>query len=211
MLPEQIILCDIQRAVVDAWQSYFEGIAGVAIIHANIFDQEADALVSPANSFGRMDGGLDEQIVDFLGETIQDAVLDIIYDRHEGELVVGLAEVIPTNHAHFPYLVCAPTMRVPQNVSRTVNPYLAFRAALRAVRDFNKAQGFPIHSLLVPGLGTSTGYMPPLRAARQMRAAYDHIVFRKRPNLDISLDAGVDSTDRSVVVGRESAVPPRLA
>ena len=30
------------------------------------------------------------------------------------------------------YLVCAPTMRVPTNVSKTVNAYLAFRAVLRA-------------------------------------------------------------------------------
>ena len=210
MLPKQIILCDINRSVVDTWMSYFDGLAGVEIVHGSVFDQKADALVSPANSFGRMDGGLDEQIVEFLGDTIQDAVLDTIYDRHDGELVVGLAEVVPTSHPHFPYLVCAPTMRVPQNVSRTVNPYLAFRAALRAVREFNRSQGAPIRSLLVPGLGTANGYMPPLRAARQMRAAYDHVVFSKPPNLDISLDAGVDSTDRSEVVGREAAVPPQL-
>lgn len=209
MLPQEIILCDIHRGVVDAWLSYFDGISRIEILHGSVFDQKADALVSPANSFGRMDGGIDEMIVEFLGDSIQDAVLDMILDRHEGELVVGLAEVIPTNHPHFPYLVCAPTMRVPQNVSRTVNSYLAFRAALRAVRDFNIAHGAPIRTLLVPGLGTSNGFMPPLRAARQMRAAYDHVIYGRNPNIDISLDAGVDSTDRSAVVGRE-AIPPHL-
>jgi hypothetical protein len=38
--------------------------------------------------------------------------------------------------------------------------------------------------------------MPPLRAARQMRAAYDTVVFGAPPNLDISLDAGADSDDK---------------
>ncbi len=30
------------------------------------------------------------------------------------------------------YLICAPTMRIPTTVSKTVNSYLAFRAVLRA-------------------------------------------------------------------------------
>jgi len=207
MLPSRIILCSIHRPVADAWHSYFDGVAGVEIACEDLFEREADALVSPANSFGRMDGGLDERIADLLGFAVQDAVLDMVRDRHDGELLVGLAEVIPTNHERFPYLVCAPTMRVPQDVSRTVNSYLAFRAALRAVRDYNAENRNPISTLLVPGLGTGNGCMPPLRAARQMRAAYDHVVFGRHPNLDISLDAGVDSLDRSQVVGRE-AVPP---
>lgn len=210
MLPTRIILCNTPGPVVEGWHSYFDGVAGVEIVGGDIFDVEADALVSPANSFGMMDGGLDEKIANVLGIEVQDAVLDMVYDRHDGELVVGLAEVIPTNHPRYPYLVCAPTMRVPQDVSRTVNAYLAFRATLRAVRDYNKANGKVIDSLLVPGLGTGNGCMPPLRAARQMRAAYDHVAHGKRPNLDISLDAGVDSLDRSQVIGREAAVPPGL-
>jgi O-acetyl-ADP-ribose deacetylase (regulator of RNase III) len=210
MLPSRIILCNTPGPVIDAWHSYFDGVAGVEIVGGDIFSIEADALVSTANSFGRMDGGLDEKIADLLGYGVQDAVLDMVEDRHEGELVVGLAEVVPTNHTRYPYLVCAPTMRMPQDVSRTVNSYLAFRAVLRAVRDYNTQNGKVIDSLLVPGLGTGNGCMPPLRAARQMRAAYDHVVYGRSPNLDISLDAGVDSMDRSQVIGREAAVPPGL-
>ena len=139
----------------------------------NIFTLEADALVSPANSFGRMDGGLDAQIVEFLGEDIESEVQQLIRDRHDGELVVGQAEVVITQATQFPFLVVAPTMRVPQNVSRTVNAYLAFRAALRAVRAFNEEHGDIIQTLLVPGLGTDNGFMPPLRSrppdARRLR------------------------------------------
>ena len=203
----QLILCDNHLTVVEAWQDYFTGLPNVSITCDNIFTLEADALVSPANSFGRMDGGLDAQIVEFLGEDIEMEVQQVIRDRHDGELVVGLAEVIITNASQYPFLIVAPTMRVPQNVSRTVNAYLAFRAALRAVLEFNSLHGGLIQTLLVPGLGTENGFMPPLRAARQMRAAYDVVMLGASPNLDISLDAGADTDDKSKVRSSEAKTP----
>ncbi|MBV9851229.1 MAG: macro domain-containing protein [Armatimonadetes bacterium] len=203
----RIILCDNHLPVVEAWQAYFDGLADVDITCDEIFTVEADALVSPANSFGRMDGGLDAQIVEFLGEDVEIEVQRMIRERHDGELVVGLAEVIITNAPQFPFLIVAPTMRVPQNITRTVNAYLAFRAALRAALAFNDLHGHAINTLLVPGLGTANGFMPPLRAARQMRAAYDAVLCGAPPNLDISLDAGADSDDKFTVRANEAAVP----
>ena len=154
-----------------------------------------------------MDGGLDAQIIEFLGEDVELEVQHVIRERHAGELIVGQAEVVVTLAPQFPYLVVAPTMRVPQNVARTVNAYLAFRAALRAVLAFNALHGDSIQTLLVPGLATSNGFMPPLRAARQMRAAYDTVILGTPPNLDISLDAGADSDDKFTVRATEAAVP----
>ena len=203
----QITLCDAHLPVAEAWQVYFPGLPGVSVLCDNIFTLEADALVSPANSFGRMDGGLDAQIVEFFGEDIESEVQQMIRDRHDGELLVGQAEVVITNAPQFPFLIVAPTMRVPQNVARTVNPYLAFRAALRAVLDFNDLHGGLIGTLLVPGLGTDNGFMPPLRAARQMRAAYDVVMLGAPPNLDISLDAAADSDDKSKVRASEAKLP----
>jgi len=206
----QIILCDTYLPLVEAWQAYFPGLPDVFVTCDNIFTLEADALVSPANSFGRMDGGLDAQIVEFLGEDIESEVQQLIRDRHDGELVVGQAEIIITQATQFPFLVVAPTMRVPQNVSRTVNAYLSFRAALRAVRAFNEEHGDIIQTLLVPGLGTDNGFMPPLRAARQMRAAYDQVMLGAAPNMDISLDAGADSDDKTKLRASEAKVPEGL-
>jgi O-acetyl-ADP-ribose deacetylase (regulator of RNase III) len=45
--------------MVEAWQKYFTGIADVRISHSDIFESSAGAIVSPANSFGYMDGGID--------------------------------------------------------------------------------------------------------------------------------------------------------
>ena len=207
MVPLSLILCDNALPVVEAWRAYFGVFPDIEIVCDDFANQEADGLAAPANSFGRMDGGLDAEIIGLLGEEVESEVQRVIRDRYEGELLVGLAEVVITDHPQFPFLVVAPTMRVPQNIARTANVYLAFRAALRAVRDFNALHGDLISSLLVPGLGTSNGFMPPLRAARQMRAAYDSVMFGLPPNLDISLDAGADSEDKFRVQEAEAASP----
>jgi len=172
----QIILCDINIRIVEAWQARFRGVPEVTAVHGNIFDVKADALVSPANSFGFMDGGLDAAISQFFKGTIQVKVQRLIREKHFGGLPVGQAEVVPTGFERFPYLICAPTMRTPQNVSHTLNAYLAFRAALLAVLEYRRAYPDSICSLACPGLGTSVGGMAADICALQMRAAWDNIL-----------------------------------
>jgi O-acetyl-ADP-ribose deacetylase (regulator of RNase III) len=100
-------------------------------------------------------------------------VQELIRERHHGELPVGAAEVVETGHTGWPFLVVAPTMRVPESVAQTLNPYLAFRAALLAVQRFNAQAREPrIRSLLCPGLGTGIGHVEPDRCAGQMRMAF---------------------------------------
>ena len=95
-----------------------------------------------------------------------------VASEHDGDLPVGQAVVVPTSDAQIPYLVSAPTMRVPMDVSGTVNAYLAFRAAIRAVREFNRTAAKPIESMLCPGLGTAIGQLPARLCAIQMHCAY---------------------------------------
>jgi hypothetical protein len=54
-----IYLRDINTAVVDAWEQAFADAPEVLAPHGDIFEHMADAIVSPANSFGYMDGGID--------------------------------------------------------------------------------------------------------------------------------------------------------
>ena len=63
----QIFLSYRQEELGEAWKSLFEHSPNVTVTELNIFDIGADALVSPANSFGFMDGGLYYQISDLLG------------------------------------------------------------------------------------------------------------------------------------------------
>lgn len=77
----------------------------------------------------------------------------------------------------FPFLVVAPTMRVPgDDLAETIHAYLAMRAAFMAVLDFNRAGPGRIRTLAVPGLGTGVGGMAHDKSAQQMRAAYDMII-----------------------------------
>ena len=176
MLPALICLIDRKQMLVEAWREAFRGCDSVEVLQDDFFSREADAMVSPANSFGIMDGGLDLAIRRELGFAVQSRLQKVILEEHHGELPVGAAEIVATGHARWPYLVSAPTMRVPEVIANTLNPYLAFRAALLAVRRFNQEQAEPrIGSLLCPGLGTGVGGMDSYQCARQMKIALDQV------------------------------------
>lgn len=170
-------LRDLNSAMVLAWRRAFAGCEGVEVSGGDIFGERADAIVSPANSFGYMDGGIDLVYSQFFGWDLQTRLQERLRNEHHGELPVGSALVIETRHAEIPWLVSAPTMRIPMAVPDTVNAWLAFRATLRAVQAHNAANPRkPIQSLLCPGLCTAVGRMPPERSARQMRHAWDVVV-----------------------------------
>jgi O-acetyl-ADP-ribose deacetylase (regulator of RNase III) len=165
-------LRDIDPKVVQAWTIHFRGLANVSISVGDIFELKADAIVSPANSFGYMDGGIDLVYVQRFGWELQDRLQSHLKEQHDGELPVGQATIVETLDREIPYLISAPTMRAPANVSTTLNAYLAFRAAIRAVKHHNVENEMPIRSVLCPGLCTAIGRMSPDLAARQMAAAY---------------------------------------
>lgn len=176
-LPTKIVLADLWDPLTRAWSEAFANVGPVEVRHGDFFAEAADALVSPANSFGIMDGGLDAAIRAKLGAPVETAVQRRIVEDHHGELPVGAAEVLPTGHARWPFLVVAPTMRVPESIAHTLNSYLAFRAALLAVKKHNQCSpDRSIRSLVVPGLGTGIGAMDARRCAVQMRIALDHVM-----------------------------------
>jgi O-acetyl-ADP-ribose deacetylase (regulator of RNase III) len=166
-------LRDIDPNVVQAWTIHFRGLVDVRISIGDIFELKADAIVSPANSFGYMDGGIDLVYVQRFGWELQDRLQSHLKEQHDGELPVGQATIVETLDTDIPYLISAPTMRVPTNVSTTLNAYLAFRAAIRAVKQHNVENEKLIRSVLCPGLCTAIGRMSPDLAARQMAAAYN--------------------------------------
>lgn len=175
-----IILKAINSDLIVAWENFFSEFSNVKISYGNILADTADAIVSPANSFGYMDGGLDLQYSQHFGWDLEKKLRKHLEDEFDGELPVGQATIIPTNRNDIKYLISAPTMRVPMDVSKTVNCFLAFRAILKSIHDFNKTNKNQIQSVLCPGLGTGEGRMPPERAARQMYAAYNNIILGEK-------------------------------
>ncbi|MEN0066929.1 MAG: macro domain-containing protein [Myxococcota bacterium] len=178
-------LRDQSPSRVAAWRAHFEDRSEVDVSEGPIFHRTADALVSPANSFGYMDGGIDLVYVEHFGWDLEDRVRQAIAEDWGGELPVGCALIVPTGRPEgdIRWLICAPTMRVPMNVARTPNAYLAFRAALRAVQAHNEGPLRSIASVMSPGLGTGVGRMPAELCARQMRAAWDEVVHGLRDRL----------------------------
>lgn len=186
-LPSKIVLIDRAQPLVDQWKSQFADCPGVEVLFGDYFQRPADALVSPANSFGIMDGGLDLAIRDQLGFEVEDRLQKVIVEKYHGELPVGCAEVVPTDDPRWRYLVAAPTMRVPEPLGKSLAPYLAFRATLVAVEHRNRRAGRrEIDSLVCCGLGTGVGKVQPSRCAAHMRAAYQLV----------SEPAGIPSFDR---------------
>jgi O-acetyl-ADP-ribose deacetylase (regulator of RNase III) len=90
------------------------------------------------------------------------------------ELLIGEAIVVPTEDARTPWLICAPTMRVPMKIRTSINAYLAMKAILIAAREHRSE--IPIESVAVPGLGTGIGQLAPELAAAQMAQAYREVV-----------------------------------
>lgn len=170
-----IILCDRSDAMVKAWKNYFADDTGVKSVRENILTVPADALLVPANGFGFTDGGIDVAVSGAIFDMgLQDIVRPLIDREYGGELLVGQALVMPTKNTRIRSVVVAPTMRVPEDVSNTVNAYLAMRGALLAVISHNRkaTSANRITSLAVPGLATGVGGMPHERSAYQMWMAY---------------------------------------
>lgn len=180
--PLRLVLCDLNAALVGAWANAFAGIGAVEFWNGSIFDRApADAIVSPANSFGDMGGGIDLAYVRRWGWNLQANLQRAIWMRGNGqshspfqrppaELPVGEAVVVPTFADDVRWMIAAPTMRTPGPVTGTQNAYLAMRAAL-AQAKFHRFE-----RVLCPGLGTLSGRIPPDEAARQMRRAWDAVM-----------------------------------
>jgi O-acetyl-ADP-ribose deacetylase (regulator of RNase III) len=183
----QIVLSAVEDALVDAWKRFCGDLEFVSVHQGSILDLECDAVVSPANSFGFMDGGIDLIYSRHFGGQLQARLQKLIHDTHHGELLVGTAEIVETGNARIPYLIAAPTMRVPMILKDSVNPYLAARAVMLLIqhRRFSSGQreGMPISesvkSVAFPGLGTGVGQVGPNTCARQVRAAIDEAILKK--------------------------------
>ena len=170
---EKLYLVDSKPELCDKWRQVFSSYPEVEILEGDYFQQSADAIVSPANSFGIMDGGLDLAIRNELGFQVEKDIQEVILKKYHGEMPIGSAEIINTNHNKWSYLIAAPTMRIPENIAFTLNAYIAFRAILIAINSFNESKpNRTIKTLICSGLGTGIGSMEPVKCAAQMRAAY---------------------------------------
>jgi O-acetyl-ADP-ribose deacetylase (regulator of RNase III) len=170
-----IQLIDNNKQMCEAWESQFKGCKDVTIFHGDIFEKSTDSIVSPANSFGFMDGGLDLLISEIMGWQIQEGLQKEIRDKYFGELLVGQALLIDTDFESIPFLISAPTMRVPMILKDSVNVYLASRAIFLLLKQNHHR----ISIVTMCGVGTGVGKVPYDICAKQMKQAYDDVWLEK--------------------------------
>ncbi|TDC92075.1 phage tail protein [Saccharopolyspora aridisoli] len=176
----QLVLCALDEPLAAAWQEIAESRPGISVHQGSVLDVQVDAVVSPANSYGWMRGGIDAVYARAFPE-VEERVRSAVLAYHGGELPVGEALLVPTGVPNPIWLISAPTMREPGETlpADTVHPYLAARAMLRlwasAVLDNGAPVHRVVHSIAMPGLGTGIGGAVPQLCARQVAAAWDEV------------------------------------
>jgi len=176
----KLLLVDLQSVLIEELKKSFAGLPNVEFYNSR-FEQlpEYDCIVSAANSFGLMDGGVDAAITVYFGDQLQKRVQQRILEDFEGEQPVGTSFIISTKNSKHPWCAHTPTMRVPMSVEGTDHVYLAMKAMLNAVKKHNSSTepGDRIKSVACTGLGTFYGKLALDEAARQMALAYKNFLF----------------------------------
>ncbi|GAB3137773.1 hypothetical protein GCM10027290_04140 [Micromonospora sonneratiae] len=169
----RVVLRDVNAKVVQAWRSAFADTPEVEIAKGSIINQHVDAWVSPTNSRGRMDGGVDAVIKRHLGAGIQLRVQRAIRDQFGGSLPIGSAVCVPSGATSPKFLISTPTMtESAENVRETLNVALACAAAFQAIHMQNEREPGSIGSVALVGMGAATGRVPAQVCANLMWAGY---------------------------------------
>jgi len=160
-------LVAINEKLYTAGKNSFKEFPDVEIILGDILKVAEGCIVSPANSYGFMDGGIDRQYTEFFGLTPQQNIQERIARREEGYLPVGSAILVKTGHKKIPYMISSPTMISPGAVPAS-NTFYAMAAILNCY-ERNKQY---IDKIYCPGLATGTGRVAPEIATDEMAHAY---------------------------------------
>ena len=176
-----IYLLDINKNMTDAWHKYFDVLKDekIKIVNENFESfmnnhPNIEAVVSPANSFGLMDGGYDKAIIDYFGETLMNDVQRNILNKWYGEQPIGTSMTIPistriVNDKKYCILIHTPTMRTPEQIIDYRIIYQCMRTTLiEAIK-----QG--VKNIVIPAFGGLTGRVPYDTVAKMMFLAYKQV------------------------------------
>ena len=174
----KVVLVDINSKMIQAWRDTFEENPEVEIVAGSMLDHKVSAWVSPTNSQGSMDGGLDAVIKGHLGAQIENRVRQQIKQLYGNALPVGHATCVTTGRTLPEFLISTPTMHSSsEDISDSMNVALACGAAFQAVHIQNSKQPGSIVSVALPGLGANTGRVAVEICADLMWSGYN--LFRR--------------------------------
>lgn len=183
MIEIKIYLLDRNKEMTDAWKKYFTE-DEVEIVNADFSDfmdshKDIDTVVSPANSFGLMDGGYDKAITDYFGKQLMNDVQKVIKKHWYGEQPVGtsLSVIIKDGRdARFSsegvpmILIHTPSMRTPEVIKDPRIIYQCMRTTLIEAKTVGAM------NIVIPAFGGLTGRVYCDTIAKMMKYAYDSIM-----------------------------------
>lgn len=145
----------------------------VNVIYGDILNTSADIIASAGNSYAMMDGGIDGSINCFL-DRIESEIKKIIIMKYYGEMPVGtcLLYNVQDRCKKYKYLAYVPTMKVPCNVSDSINAYLSLRSILVQMMNEN----LNLNSVCIPLFCAGAGEMSIEKICHQYDMALNSIV-----------------------------------
>ena len=168
----KIYLLDNKQHIVNLWKLYFADIAEVEPVcdgFKHFMDNtDVECVVSPANSYGLMDGGYDLAISEWFGWDLSKKVQAYILDRFRGEQPVGSSIILDTGVKGIK-LIHAPTMRVPSVIKDPMVVYTCMRTCLLSALEHK------VQSIVIPAFGGGCGAIPPQTICSMMFEAYQQI------------------------------------
>ncbi|KAE8382625.1 hypothetical protein BDV26DRAFT_288420 [Aspergillus bertholletiae] len=202
-IPEIILLCmeetfitAFNEALPTQWPSFAENpkIKVTVLnlgLHAVPVTTKFQLVVSPANSYGRLDGAFDDAISRKFClphhpyDTLTRAAQQVLYEKWRGFAPPGTCTLVPfpkdmedTNPWGCKWVALCPTMRAPENVEwdREV-VYRCVWSLLCQVEGWNHGRSEDrIDSILMTPLATGIGRVSPQRWASQLILAMKHFV-----------------------------------
>lgn len=178
-----IIFCAINTEHITSYDKHLKQFENTTFYIGNFInlDGKFDCIVSPGNSFGLMDGGMDAAINRYFSE-IDEFIVHIqqqLLDKCGGYQQPGSCVLFETNIKKCPYIAHTPTMGIPLAITDFSIIYHAMWNILIEVHKHNKLNpDKKIKTILCPGLGTGAGKVKSDIAFQLMQyAIQDYIDF----------------------------------
>ena len=126
------------------------------LVEGDLTELKVDAIVNPANSRGEMGGGVAGVIRRKGGIAIEKGAVS------QAPIPIGQAVFTPAGSLPCRFVIHAPTMTQPAELTTAENVTKATRAALEC------ADKMALKQIAFPGMGTGVGRVDPDEAARAM-------------------------------------------
>ena len=170
----KIYLLDINEKITKAWENEFKECDNVFVVkddfaHFMKTYKDIECIVSPANSFGYMNGGYDEAITNYFGLGVEKEVRRFIDKNLFGEQPVGTSIMVNIPNTS-KKLIHTPTMRLPSPILDYLVIYQCMRTTLMMAIN-NR-----INSIVIPAFGGSTGKVLPDVIAKYMKSGYKQVM-----------------------------------